>query len=104
MTAQPGANSHSPFDDPRTPEILDIVAKESGIPVEKLTADATIEALGIPSLDMVQIIFELESHFDIEIPVVSEKSGSEFGTVSDLVTHVLAAVDRVHASRLRAAG
>ena len=90
--------------DARVPEILDIVAKETGIDRARLRADATIEALGIASLDMVQTIFELESHFDIEIPVVSERSGSEFSTVGELVAHVLAAVDKAHRARLPAAG
>lgn len=96
-------------DDPRAPEILDIIARETNTPLARLVPDATIEALGIPSLDMVQTIFELELHFDIEIPVVAERSGAEFATVGELVAHVLAAVDRAHADRIgparaRAAG
>jgi acyl carrier protein len=80
--------------DPRVGEILQIVAKETEVDVARLRPDATIEELGIPSLDMAQTVFALESHFDVEIPVVSERSGAEFITVADLVTHVLAAVDK----------
>ena len=40
-------------------------------------------------------VFELESTFDIEIPVVSERAGAEFTTVGELVAHVIAAIDRV---------
>jgi acyl carrier protein len=84
--------------DPRTDEILAIVAKETGIERSRLALDASIEELGIPSLDMVQAVFELESHFDIEIPAISERAGSEFATVGDLVAHVLAALDRHRAA------
>lgn len=98
--------SHPAFvmNDPRVPEILDIVAKETGIERARLWPEATIEALGIPSLDMVQTIFELESQFDIEIPVVSERSGAEFSTVADLVAHVLASIDKARAAQHSAAG
>ena len=80
--------------DPRRDEILDIVAKETGVARARLLPDATIEELGIPSLDMVQTIFELESRFDVEIPVVSERAGAEFATVGELVDHVLLTLDR----------
>jgi acyl carrier protein len=83
--------------DPRCAEILDIVAHETGVDRALLLPDATIEALGIPSLDMVQTVFELESRFDIEIPVVTERQGPggvEFVTIGDLVQHVLATLHR----------
>ena len=76
------------MDDQRSGEILDIVSKETNVPREKLGADVKMDTLGIPSLDMVQAIFALESHFDIEIPVASNQTGSEFATVGDLVRHV----------------
>ena len=84
------------LDDPRAGEILDIVAAETGVPKEKLTPGASIEALGIPSLDLVQTVFALETRFDIEIPVVADRSGAgEFETVGALVSHVIATIDRV---------
>ncbi len=86
-------------DDPtRAEEILQIVAKETGVERQRLTPEATIEQLGIASIDLTLAVFELEKHFDIEIPVLAPASssagGSEFGSVGDLVRHVLAAVDR----------
>lgn len=80
--------------DSRVAEILDIVARETAVDRERLRPDATIDELGIPSLDMAQTLFALESHFDVEIPVVSERAGAEFATVSDLVEHVLATLDK----------
>ena len=82
--------------DPRTSAILDIVAKETQIDRGLLNLDASIEGLGIPSLDMVQTIFEIEARYEVEIPVVSDRSGAEFNTLGDLVTHVLAAIDASH--------
>ncbi len=96
MTAQtveaPGSGNWA---DPRAGEILDIIAQETGIERALLLPEAGIEALGIPSLDMTQAVFELETHFDIEIPVIADRpGGGEFTTIGDLVTHVLATIDR----------
>lgn len=82
------------LDDPRAVEILDIVAKESGVDRARLLPEVSIESLGIASLDMVQAIFEIESRFDVEIPVAANDSSGEFGTVGDLLRHVLGAIDR----------
>jgi len=82
--------------DPRVGTILDIVAAETGTERDKLQPEAGIAELGIPSLDMVHAIFALETRFDIEIPVIAERSGAEFATVGDLVAHVLATIDRTH--------
>jgi acyl carrier protein len=76
-----------------TTVILDIVAKETGVERARLQPEARIADLEIPSLDMVQTIFELESRFDIEIPVIAERSGAEFDTVGALVEHVLTTID-----------
>lgn len=75
--------------DPREAEILDIVAKETGVARDRLVPDAVLSDLDIPSLDLVQAIFALETRFGIEIPVVSERTGAEFSTVGDLVAHVM---------------
>jgi acyl carrier protein len=81
------------MDDPRASRILDIVAAETFVERAKLVPDATIDDLGIASLDIVQTIFALESEFDIEIPVAQQGGGAEFATVAELVAHVLAALD-----------
>ncbi len=89
--------------DPRTAEILDIVAKETQIDRARLTPDASIEALGIPSLDMVQVIFEIEARYDVEIPVAPERAGSEFSTIGDLVAHALRTIDAARAADAQSA-
>jgi acyl carrier protein len=92
--SQPVTSAPDPAHDPRTSDILDIVAKETQLDRSLLTLDATIEGLGIPSLDMVQTIFEIEARYDVEIPVASDRSGAEFLTIGDLVGHVLLAIDK----------
>jgi acyl carrier protein len=79
--------------DPRVARILDIVAAETDIPRASLVLDAKIDDLGISSLDLTLAIFKLETAFDVEIPAVLERAGSEFGTVGELVAHVIAVLD-----------
>ena len=81
-----------PVDDPRVAEILDIVAKETGVERARLTPDASIASLDIASLDMVQAMFAIESQFNVEIPVIADHGSGEFATVADLVKQVLAAI------------
>ncbi len=83
--------------DSRVDTILAIVSKETEVDRSRLTMDARIADLEIPSLDMVQAIFELETRFGIEIPVVGDSVGAEFETVGDLVRHVTAAIERATA-------
>jgi acyl carrier protein len=83
--------------DPRAHEILEIIARETGTDLAVLRPEATIEALGIASLDLTQAVFELETHYSIEIPVIADRptdSGGEFTTIGALVSHVLATIDR----------
>ena len=89
----------SGFEDERANEILDIIAKETGVGRELLIPVATLEELGIPSLDLTQAVFEIETHFDVEIPVVAERDGAEFTTIGGLVAHVLTTLDRAAALR-----
>lgn len=55
-----------------SPEILDrvlrVLAETQKLPLEKVTADSTFEQLGIDSLDGINILFALETEFDINIP------------------------------------
>jgi nodulation protein F len=44
-----------------------------------------LDELGIESLDAVEMIFELEDRFGIEIPVNANNTGAVFGTVADVI-------------------
>jgi acyl carrier protein len=46
-----------------------IISKSLKIPVEQLTADARLDELGAESLDVIEIIFNLEEKFNISIPL-----------------------------------
>lgn len=48
--------------------IFDIIAKEAGIDLAKITPESTLKDLEIQSLDAVQIIFEIEDRYNITLP------------------------------------
>ena len=51
-----------------TERVRKIIATAQHLPQEKITADSTFEELGIDSLDGINILFAVESEFNINIP------------------------------------
>ncbi len=47
--------------------VLRVIATTRRVPLETVRPDSTFEELGIDSLDRINILFELEGEFDIEI-------------------------------------
>ena len=64
---------------------IDIIAKSKGIPPDAITLASTFEELNIDSLDKINISFEVEEAFNIDIP--DEALGS-IRTVGDMVDGV----------------
>lgn len=72
-------------------EIIGILAKHTQLENDKITPDTRLDSIGVDSLLMVEIIFDLEEHFDISIPdpdFVGEQSQQQFKTAADVVRSV----------------
>lgn len=50
-------------------QIIDVIVSEGMIDREKVQPDATIESLGLKSIDIVMILTALEEKFDVYIPM-----------------------------------
>jgi len=78
-----------------TTDVVAIIAKKKR--VDKPTVELTdrLEDLGLESLDAVEMIFDLEEKFDIEIPYNANTNNprTEFDTVGDLVKSIQKLVD-----------
>ncbi len=61
----------------------------------RLTPEATIESLGLDSLDKIEFMFALEKEFDIKIPDREVKLTS----INDMVTVIERLVAEQHASQ-----
>jgi len=48
-------------------DLIALIAKETGLPVERLLPQATLETLDISSIDLVSMLFELEDQYGIEV-------------------------------------
>lgn len=70
---------------------IEIIAKAKNIPADTITPDTTFEQLNIDSLDKINISFEVEEAFHIEIPDDALGSLRTVGDVVDGVNRLLAA-------------
>jgi acyl carrier protein len=66
-------------------DTIAIIAKR--LPVEKRNLHLTdrLDDLGIDSFSAVEMIFDLEEKFDIQIPYNSNETRPDFATVADVV-------------------
>ncbi len=63
--------------------IIDIIARTCSIERERITLDATLKDLDVHSLDAVQVLFEIEDRFNVNVPERNDQYSA--GTVRDLV-------------------
>lgn len=63
-------------------KVASAIIKIINCPPENIVADAELIALGVDSLKAINILFELEEEFDIEIP---NELIAEMVTVGDIV-------------------
>jgi acyl carrier protein len=71
-------------------KIKDIIQKELGVELEKLTPEASfIEDLGADSLDIVELVMEFEKEFNIDIP---DEDAEKLRTVGDAIAYLEAKV------------
>jgi acyl carrier protein len=73
---------------PTTFEALQsILTDKFSVPAEKIRPDALLESLGLDSLDLIEVLFEVEEAFDIRVP---QEGGSALktATVQDIVDSI----------------
>lgn len=68
-------------------KIIDIVAEQGVIDRALLKPEATLDDLGVQSIDVVMILNEIEEVFGIYVPI--DQSLSQISNVGDLVDHVV---------------
>ncbi|WP_342394957.1 acyl carrier protein [Rhodoblastus sp.] len=72
-------------------QILDVIASEGMIPREALKDDATIDILGLKSIDLVMILTAIEEKFDVYIPMDGsfQEAKDLKGLVEAISSHIL---------------
>ena len=69
-------------------DVMAIITKKMRGERDPIQLSDRLEELGIESLDAVEMIFDLEEKFDIEIPYNANDPRPEFHTVGDVVKAV----------------
>ena len=71
--------------------VTSVIAKTQHIPPESVTIDSTFQELNIDSLDGINILFALESEFDVDIPDDAAKQIRSVRQMVDGIEKLLAA-------------
>lgn len=58
-------------------QVFEIIAKQAKIPVENIKPESTLKDLGVASLEAIEVIFDIEEHFNITFP---DQQGANFDT------------------------
>jgi acyl carrier protein len=74
--------------------VLRVIAKTQRLPIEKVTIDSSFEELGIDSMDSINILFDLESEFEIEIDDEKAKEIRQIREMVDGVTLLVMAKEK----------
>jgi acyl carrier protein len=69
--------------------VLRIIANTRRIPLESVGPESSFEELGIDSLDRLNILFDLESEFDIEIDDEEAKKVQNIPEMIAGITHLV---------------
>ncbi len=77
-----------------TTDVLDLIRKKLPPGKTELKMEDRLEDLGIDSLSTVELIFELEEKFNIQIPYNANDTEPEFQTVSEVVDAIKKLVDK----------
>lgn len=75
--------------------VLKVIALTKRLPREAVTLDSSFESLGIDSLDRLNILFDLESEFDIEI---NDEDAKRVENIPQMIAGVVTLVDAKQAS------
>jgi acyl carrier protein len=70
--------------------VLRVIATTRRVPLETVRPDSTFEELGIDSLDRINILFELEGEFDIEI---DDEQAKQVTTLQQMIDGITQLVD-----------
>jgi acyl carrier protein len=68
-------------------KVQEILGKKYSLAPESITKDSTLESLGLDSLDLIELLFDVEDEFQIRIP---QDGGSALktATVQDIVDSI----------------
>ena len=76
-----------------TRRVIEAIARAKKLPTAEIAPRSTFEELGVDSLDSIEILFQLEEEFDLEIPDEVAQGVDSVGEVIEALWRHLAAAD-----------
>lgn len=74
-------------------DVIAIIAKK--VPGEKtINLTDNLQELGLELIDALEMVFDLEEKFGIQVPYNANSAATDFATVSDVVTAIQGLVDQ----------
>ena len=76
-------------------DVMSVIKKKIRVDRTDITPDDKLTELGLESLDALELVFDLEEKFDIEIPVnANDAQIGGFEKVSDVIAAVQKIIDK----------
>ncbi len=75
-------------------KVIGIIAEQAMLEPSEVSADATLEELGVDSLGLVEAIFAIEERFDIQVPFNANEPGDTAFDISS-VQSIIKAVEKL---------
>lgn len=66
------------------PQVVELLVQKYGVDAERISADATLADLGLDSLSVAELIFDIEDLFKIEV----NADDAEFKTLGEAISLV----------------
>ncbi len=76
-----------------TGDVIAIIAKKIPGATKQIELSDNLQALGLESIDALEMIFDLEEKFGIQIPYNANSAATDFSTVGDVVKAIQNLVD-----------
>lgn len=77
-------------------KVIEIIAEQAMLAASDVSADDTLESLGVDSLGLVEAIFAIEESFDIQVPFNANEPGEssfDISSVGSIIKAVSALVN-----------
>jgi acyl carrier protein len=66
-------------------ELIDLIVEEALIDRDKVVREATLETIGLDSVDMVSVVFAVEEKYGVEIPENAFEKVDNLGQMLDVL-------------------
>ena len=77
-----------------TADVLAIIAKKVPGESREVAVDDKLEELGIESVDFLEMVFDIEEKFDIQVDYNANTAAEDFKTVQDVITSIKETVEK----------